>query len=35
MELQEQIDSGKNQNEKLLKLIQVCEQSEAGLKKEI
>lgn len=35
MELQEQIDSGKIQNEKIAKLLQISEQSEAGLKKEI
>jgi chromosome segregation ATPase len=35
MELQEQIDSGKLQIEKLMKLIQVSEQTELALKKEI
>lgn len=35
MELQEQIDSGKLQIDKLIKLIQVSEQAELALKKEI
>ena len=35
MELQEQIDSGKLQIEKLTKLIQASEQTELALKKEI